>query len=314
MMTIEIHVPTGATYLEALAALDAEATLLGEEVVARPVFVQADIVLDPSLDADDWMAVDRWLAITGALVTVRVAEESETEHSVFLTSDDTPLDERVATFGYPDEATECAARVTETLTARRLAIRAHLDPRPVAPTYRATDVTDWTLEDILEQQALDDADQEYYAADLAAWERRNPDAAAALEGAEQPVTEQLDAGATSLTERFPRIHAAVAEHARRKALLMGELGLQEQVVPLELDDVTEQPVHDVVVDSQGARERVPQADRHGEFAPDGHASDAAHKNSPSVVVSGDPSVGAEPVGEAPPDSPTGPNTTGQVTA
>ncbi len=41
---------------------------------------------------------------------------------------------------------------------------------------------------------------------------------------------------------------------------------------------------------------------------------ATHNDSPSLVVSGDPSVGAGLVGEVPPDSPTGHTSTGQVTS
>lgn len=48
-----------------------------------------------------------------------------------------------------------------------------MDPRPVAPSYRVLDVTDWTPEQINDLHCEDELTDEQYAADLAAWEERN---------------------------------------------------------------------------------------------------------------------------------------------
>jgi hypothetical protein len=52
-----------------------------------------------------------------------------------------------------------------------------MDPRPVAPTYRPTDVTDWSHDDLERMYLEDELTQDLYAADLAAWEERNGAAA-----------------------------------------------------------------------------------------------------------------------------------------
>lgn len=47
-----------------------------------------------------------------------------------------------------------------------------MDPRPVAPTYRVIDVTDWAPEQINDLHYEDEITDDRYAADLAAWEER----------------------------------------------------------------------------------------------------------------------------------------------
>lgn len=48
-----------------------------------------------------------------------------------------------------------------------------MDPRPVAPTYRPIDVTSWSHDDLERMHLEDELAQDQYAADLAAWEKRN---------------------------------------------------------------------------------------------------------------------------------------------
>lgn len=47
-----------------------------------------------------------------------------------------------------------------------------MDPRPVAPTYRPTDVTGWSHDDLERMHLEDELTQDLYAADLKAWEER----------------------------------------------------------------------------------------------------------------------------------------------
>lgn len=57
-----------------------------------------------------------------------------------------------------------------------------MDPRPVAPTYRVLDVTDWTPEQINDLHYEDELTDDQYAADLGAWEERNAARNAARNG------------------------------------------------------------------------------------------------------------------------------------